>query len=89
MELLHPGGVFCLPFTLVGISSVMSKKISQLLKEKQSFLKGFKLGLASLPLFFMNFGQSQPSILRDDGIASDWKAIGADLRNLMTKEIRH
>ena len=67
----------------------MSKKINQLLKKKQSFLKGFRLAFASLPLFFMNFGQSQPSILRDDGIASDWNAIGADLRNVMTREIRH
>ncbi len=67
----------------------MGKKVSQLLKKKQSFLKGFRLGFASLPLFFMNFGKSQPSILRDDGIGSDWNAIGADLRHVMTREIRH
>ncbi len=67
----------------------MHKKISQLLKKKPPFLGGLRFGLASLPLFFMNFGQTQSSILRDDGIASDWVNVGSDLRNVLTREIGH
>lgn len=82
-------GSVCVSLILTEVFKMMTKKISRILKNKQSFLKGFRLGLASLPLFFMNLGQTQPSILRDDGIASDWKNVGSDLRNVMTREIGH
>ena len=54
-----------------------------------AFLKGFRLGLASLPLFFDNFGHVHSSAIKPDDIASDWQQVGDDLRNAFKKELNH
>jgi hypothetical protein len=54
-----------------------------------AILKGFRLGLASLPLFFVNFGHVHSSAIKPDGIASDWQQVGDDLRNAFKKELNH
>ena len=67
----------------------MGKKLNLFFSKRMAFLKGFRLGFASLPLFFVNFGHVQSSGVKPDGIASDWQHVGDDLRNAFKKELNH
>lgn len=67
----------------------MGKKLNHFFSKRMAFLKGFRLGLASLPLFLVNFGHVQSSGVKPDGIASDWQHVGDDLRNAFKKELNH
>ena len=67
---------------------MMGKKPNSFIKDKLSFMRGFKLGFASLPLFFLNFGQMPSSFVKEDGIASDWHSVGSDLRQAIKQELK-
>ena len=67
----------------------MGKKLNLFFSQRVALFKGFRLGVASLPLFFVNFGHVHSSAIKPDGIASDWLQVGNDLRNAFKKELNH
>jgi hypothetical protein len=76
-------------FDLLERAHSHGQKIEPFFRKRMAFLKGFRLGLASLPLFFVNFGHVHSSAIKPDGIASDWQQVGDDLRNAFKKELNH
>jgi hypothetical protein len=67
---------------------IVNTKFIRFLKSKWPFMRGFRLGFASLPLFFGNFSQTPSLIVQEDGIASDWQRVGSDLRNAIKEELK-